>query len=160
MSPRESEERLMSRRLGPVNDVYYYKRSPTATMGMMVRKNYKGKEKIVIHEWLGEMKPKSKLKGLGFCKICQDYSAIEWMFAVKRCKHSFCPDCTRQHIATSMKENMIKIPCPDSGCACFITPKTCQFLLPDEVIDRWATAVTCSQSPPLDLDNYPITTIT
>ncbi|OMO84784.1 E3 ubiquitin-protein ligase [Corchorus olitorius] len=122
-------------------------------MAMMLRRNCKEKEKVIFQESLVEMKPKSKLKGLGYCKICQDYSPIQWMFTVKRCKHCFCPDCTRQHIAKSMKENMIKIPCPESGCACFITPKTCQFLLPDEVIDRWATAVTCSQTPPLDFEN-------
>ncbi|EOY13775.1 RING/U-box superfamily protein [Theobroma cacao] len=110
-------------------------------------KKQKGKEKVIDESYPKAASGSSK--GLGLCKICMEEKPTSMMLRRNRCDHSFCFDCTRQHIATKMKENIIKIQCPVWNCGTLITPKQCKSILPGEVISRWKDALHCSRTPPV-----------
>ncbi|XP_021288400.1 E3 ubiquitin-protein ligase RNF19B-like [Herrania umbratica] len=110
-------------------------------------KKQKGKEKEIDESYPKAASGSSK--GLRLCKICMEEKPTSMMLRRKRCDHSSCYDCTRQHIATKMKENIIMIQCPVWNCGTLITPKQCKSILPGEVISRWKDALHCSRTPPV-----------
>ncbi|OMP04903.1 Zinc finger, C6HC-type [Corchorus capsularis] len=54
-----------------------------------------------------------------------------------------------------MKENIIRIPCPQSGCGRLIIPNTCFSLLPAAVIRRWDIELYYSETPPVRVFDCP-----
>ncbi|KAL6585675.1 hypothetical protein OROMI_002319 [Orobanche minor] len=76
------------------------------------------------------------------CGICADENPNEEKFRVSRCEHSYCSDCMRKYIASKLKENIISIKCPVSGCTKgSVQPQHCRSILPEQVLDRWGGAL-------------------
>ncbi|OMP07455.1 Zinc finger, RING/FYVE/PHD-type [Corchorus olitorius] len=93
--------------------------------------------------------PKPKLENLMLCKLCEENKPYSLMFKETQCRHYFCLGCIHQHIATKMKENIIRIPCPQSGCGRLLIPKTCFSLLPVDVVRRWDIELYYSVTAPV-----------
>ncbi|GJR69096.1 zinc finger, C6HC-type containing protein [Tanacetum coccineum] len=77
-----------------------------------------------------------------FCDICMDTKTESEMFRnTKVCRHMFCFDCIRGHVAAKIQENITKVRCPDPNCKGVIGPEACRLIVPREVLDRWEDAL-------------------
>ncbi|XP_076890393.1 E3 ubiquitin-protein ligase RSL1-like [Bidens hawaiensis] len=73
-----------------------------------------------------------------FCAICMDTkTASETFENANVCRHSYCLDCIRGHVAAKIKENVTKVKCPDPSCKGLIGPEVCRSIVPKEVLERW-----------------------
>ncbi|XVF18284.1 hypothetical protein REPUB_Repub11eG0007900 [Reevesia pubescens] len=119
-------------------------------------KKQKGKEILIVIDEAPFVKAACDSSKEWFCKICMEQKPSSSMFKETRCDHSFCFDCTRNHIATKLKdENMIMVHCPESNCKSLITPQQCTSILPGEVIYRWEKALRYTQIPPILIFDCP-----
>ncbi|PWA80518.1 Zinc finger, C6HC-type [Artemisia annua] len=77
-----------------------------------------------------------------FCDICMDTKTKSEMFRnAKVCRHMFCFDCIRGHVAAKIQENITKVRCPDPNCTGVIGPEVCRSIVPKEVLHRWEKAL-------------------
>ena len=81
---------------------------------------------------------------LAFCGICMDKKAKAEMFK-SSCSHSFCLDCIGNHVAAKIRDNVIKVKCPDLACNVVLEPQNCKSFVLSKVIDRWEAAL-CESS--------------
>ncbi|GKD77603.1 zinc finger, C6HC-type containing protein, partial [Tanacetum coccineum] len=88
-----------------------------------------------------KVKPSNQVAGR-FCDICMDTKTESEMFRnTNVCRHMFCFDCIRGHVAAKIQENITKVRCPDQNCKGVIGPEACRLIVPREVLDRWEDAL-------------------
>ncbi|XP_076901238.1 E3 ubiquitin-protein ligase RSL1-like [Bidens hawaiensis] len=79
-----------------------------------------------------------KWPAYSFCAICMDTKTASEMFEnSKVCRHSFCQECIRGHVAAKISENRARVKCPDPSCKGVIGPEACRSIIPNEVLERW-----------------------
>ncbi|GAB4841935.1 hypothetical protein Ancab_011892 [Ancistrocladus abbreviatus] len=79
----------------------------------------------------------------GFCSICMDSKPITEIFrGVKNCcSYAFCNGCIGKYVAVKIQENISMVSCPNMGCKGVIEPEDCRDILPEEVFERWESAL-------------------
>jgi len=77
---------------------------------------------------------------LFFCEICTDMKQMKDGFCISGFSHADCSDCMAMYIGSKLKDNIINIRCPFSGCSGLLEADYCQSILPDEVFDRCGKA--------------------
>ncbi|XP_045802694.1 uncharacterized protein LOC123896335 [Trifolium pratense] len=72
------------------------------------------------------------------CGICFDLiQDSDIVRGSTKCNHTFCSDCISKHVGDQLKENIIKVFCPNLGCFREVKLQHLQHILPKEVISRW-----------------------
>ncbi|KAA8538237.1 hypothetical protein F0562_027940 [Nyssa sinensis] len=72
-----------------------------------------------------------------FCDICLENKESWQMFRNESCSHSFCYDCTRNHIVAKIQDNVKMIPCPGVYCKAMLDFNACRFMTPKDILVRW-----------------------
>lgn len=104
-------------------------------------------------------------EGMGTCGImafCDDDLKTEDLFFVKPCNHTFCFDCLKQHVITTINDNQAiidSIPCPQPGCKIILNDNDVLQLLchgEDVVIasEKAGTSSSLVPSPETPLSKY------
>ncbi|PQQ14212.1 E3 ubiquitin-protein ligase RNF144A-like [Prunus yedoensis var. nudiflora] len=76
------------------------------------------------------------------CNICFEPKAAYQWFDIKNCSHGYCTECMVNYVASNLQENVTTIRCPDPDCALgSIEPEDCDWILPQEVFERWESAL-------------------
>lgn len=76
------------------------------------------------------------------CDICTDDDKQDSdMFKLEGCPHSFCIVCISKHVEYKLRDNVIRISCPDQSCSNMIQPCWLRPHVAAEVLDRWEEAV-------------------
>ncbi|KAL6144403.1 hypothetical protein ACLB2K_055096 [Fragaria x ananassa] len=76
-----------------------------------------------------------------FCMICMDVKPSGEMFTNNSCNHSFCTDCIGRYVATKIQENISMVKCPDVKCKEVLEPQSCRSFIPQQVFERWESAL-------------------
>ncbi|XP_058081846.1 E3 ubiquitin-protein ligase RSL1-like [Magnolia sinica] len=63
------------------------------------------------------------------------------MFMNKNCSHVFYTDCTSNHVAVKIQENIAMVICPCLKCKGVLEPDLCRPIIPTQVFDRWEAAL-------------------
>ncbi|KAL5583382.1 hypothetical protein UlMin_015824 [Ulmus minor] len=75
------------------------------------------------------------------CGICLDKKAKSEMYSNEDCSHSFCLECLSNYVAAKIRENVIKVKCPDIICKTYLDPRKSRSFVPQQVLDRWEAAL-------------------
>ncbi|XP_031267511.1 probable E3 ubiquitin-protein ligase RNF217 isoform X3 [Pistacia vera] len=75
------------------------------------------------------------------CEICVEPRTANDSFNIKGCSHAYCKDCTAKYVASKLQENITSIPCPVPDCGGSLEPEYCRNILPQDVFDRWGSAL-------------------
>lgn len=75
------------------------------------------------------------------CDICVEPMSASECFRIKGCSHSYCTDCMMKYVASKLQENITSIPCPSPNCKALLEPEHCRDLLPEDVFERWGSAL-------------------
>ncbi|KAJ7963352.1 RBR-type E3 ubiquitin transferase [Quillaja saponaria] len=87
------------------------------------------------------------------CTICMERKTGRDMLSINECHHFFCTDCISKHVAAKVQQNNLKVDCPDINCNVELKPEHFNSIVPQEVLDRWGTAL-CESSIPGSLKFY------
>lgn len=71
------------------------------------------------------------------CQICFESKERYEMFVNKTCPHSFCYNCTRQHIVSNVQAKKGRIPCPQFRCKATLDSNTCRRIIPKDILIMW-----------------------
>lgn len=103
-------------------------------------------EEVLESAGLGESTsepPKiEKVKGFVCDICCEDEPGLD-TFAMK-CRHRFCVDCYKHYLATKIKDEgeAARIRCPGNGCNKIVDSKSLDFLVSDNLKDRYQVLLT------------------
>ncbi|XP_024926274.2 E3 ubiquitin-protein ligase RSL1 [Ziziphus jujuba] len=76
------------------------------------------------------------------CEICKEPKSPKKAFTIRGCIHSYCTNCVTDYVASKLRENILKIGCPDPGCrGGYLDPDHCRPIIPPEVYNRWGSAL-------------------
>ncbi|KAL5572285.1 hypothetical protein UlMin_021882 [Ulmus minor] len=75
------------------------------------------------------------------CEICAEDKSANESFSVQGCDHAYCTDCVIRYVDSKLQDNITNIRCPVSGCKGLLEPDHCRLILPQEVFDRWGSAL-------------------
>ncbi|PON45094.1 E3 ubiquitin ligase RBR family [Parasponia andersonii] len=77
------------------------------------------------------------------CEICMDTITEAEMFRSNDCSHheSYCHVCIGKHVVAKIKQNIIEVKCPESGCNTLLEPQNCAPFVPRQVLERWEAAL-------------------
>lgn len=87
--------------------------------------------------------PQTKVVPGFMCDICCEDGPGLQTYAM-RCDHRFCVDCYRHYLAQKIKEEgeAARIECPQDQCHRIVDSKTLDFLVTDELKDRYVNMST------------------
>jgi E3 ubiquitin-protein ligase RNF144 len=71
------------------------------------------------------------------CEICLENKPTWQMFDIPTCSHTFCYNCTSQHVASKIQENLKIIKCPGLNCKNILDSNVCRSIVPEEVLVKW-----------------------
>ncbi|XP_027149027.1 probable E3 ubiquitin-protein ligase RNF217 [Coffea eugenioides] len=72
-----------------------------------------------------------------FCGICMEAKESWEMFRNDTCDHSFCYECTSQHIVAKIQDNLKIISCPGADCKATLDFNICRLMIPKDVLAKW-----------------------
>lgn len=73
-----------------------------------------------------------------YCGICTYTKKSSEMFHnSKACRHVYCSDCIRSHVAAKIRDNLTVVTCPHPDCKGVIGPEVCRSIVPQQVLERW-----------------------
>ncbi|CAB4288088.1 unnamed protein product [Prunus armeniaca] len=76
------------------------------------------------------------------CNICFEPKAAHQWFDIKNCSHGYCTECMVNYVVSNLQENVTTIRCPEPDCASgSIEPEDCDWILPQEVFERWESTL-------------------
>ncbi|XP_022146079.1 probable E3 ubiquitin-protein ligase RNF217 [Momordica charantia] len=75
------------------------------------------------------------------CEICLERKAIDNMFTIEACLHSFCRKCVIKHVAAKINGGSSRVSCPSLDCSRFVEFETCWGMLPKRVAEKWDRAL-------------------
>ncbi|XP_075516791.1 E3 ubiquitin-protein ligase RSL1-like isoform X1 [Primulina tabacum] len=84
---------------------------------------------------------------LSFCEICLENKESWQMFENDKCLHSFCYECTSNHVISKIRENLKIIPCPALYCKTILNFEACQMMVPDDILVKWHELLCLSLIP-------------
>ncbi|KAI5408805.1 hypothetical protein KIW84_054590 [Lathyrus oleraceus] len=67
------------------------------------------------------------------------------MFTNTSCNHPFCTNCISKYVDVRIKQNTVKLSCPNPECSVELKPLHLQSILPKQVILEWESAI-CESS--------------
>ncbi|PQP97798.1 ATP-dependent RNA helicase DEAH12 chloroplastic [Prunus yedoensis var. nudiflora] len=75
------------------------------------------------------------------CDFCVESKHLQDSFKVKGCSHFFCDQCIVKFVVSKLQDNVTSIMCPVPGCKGMLDPEHCRPILPNQVFDRWGSAL-------------------
>ncbi|XP_037491141.1 uncharacterized protein LOC119369182 [Jatropha curcas] len=85
---------------------------------------------------------------LSFCVICTEMIENEKLIKNGECGHCFCSDyCISKYLEAKIKEGFDTFPCPGFDCDFFLNFDDLKHLLPEDVQNLWAKAVSMEVAP-------------
>lgn len=82
-----------------------------------------------------------------FCEICLENIESWQMFANDQCSHSFCCECTTNHIMTKVQDGEKRVTCPALNCKAMLNPEACRLIIPEYALVQWDTLQCLSLIP-------------
>lgn len=86
---------------------------------------------------LSNFKKKVEITSQVFCEICLENKESWQMFRNDKCSHSFCCECTTNHIIAKIQDRVKRVTCPAPNCKARLNKDICRLMIPEYALVQW-----------------------